>query len=152
MQPGERIKLLRENKDLSQEEFGKALGYSQKFVSDIEIGKAKPPRDFLIKLKEVFNMSSDYVLYGIGSENDTDRQILPPRVEEEKLEWQIDPDRRERRLAENASKRTLIDKVVKIVDSKNETVNKALEANLEAFLYALRLDDSDLSLGDKGGD
>ena len=63
MKPGERIKEFRKNKGFTQKEFAEKLGYSQVFLSAIEIGKVEPSREFLKKLNEIFGISSDYILY-----------------------------------------------------------------------------------------
>ncbi len=43
----------------------------------------------------------------------------------------------ERRLPENGPKRTLIDKILRVLDSGNKTIVTALESNVEAFLLGI---------------
>lgn len=131
---------MRDKNDLSQAEFGDRLGYSQKFVSDIETEKADPPREFLMKIYEVFHISIDYILYGGPPNKDFDSSRLTPVVKDPSCEYEI---QEERRLIENLPKRKLIDKVLRILDSGNVTVVKALTSNLEAFLMALRGQDEE---------
>lgn len=63
MKPGERIKKFRDVKGLSQVEFSEALGISQSYLAQIELGVRQPSREFLKKLNKVFNVPSDYILY-----------------------------------------------------------------------------------------
>ncbi len=58
----ERLKGLRENKDLKQEEIAKILNITQSAYSYYEIGKRQIPSDALIKLALFYNTSVDYLL------------------------------------------------------------------------------------------
>ena len=57
----ERIRNLREDKDLSQNEIAKILNCSQATYSRYETGELNIPVDFLIKLAIYFNTSIDYL-------------------------------------------------------------------------------------------
>ena len=59
----ERIRNLREDKDLSQNEIAKILNCSQTTYSRYETGDLNIPVDSLIKLAKYFNTSIDYLLY-----------------------------------------------------------------------------------------
>ena len=59
----ERIRNLREDKDLSQNEIAKILNCSQTTYSRYETGDLNIPVDSLIKLAIYFNTSIDYLLY-----------------------------------------------------------------------------------------
>lgn len=56
---GQRIRELREEKDLSLREFAKQLGLSAPFVSDIELGRRFPSDDVFEKMAEVLGVSTD---------------------------------------------------------------------------------------------
>ena len=57
-----RIKFLRENLKLSQEELAEKLNLSKGIISLYEQEKRKPSLEILIKLSEIFNVSIDYIL------------------------------------------------------------------------------------------
>lgn len=58
----ERIRALRENKDLTQTQMGKVLSCSQRVYSNYERGELDIPTDILIKLADFHNVSVDYLL------------------------------------------------------------------------------------------
>lgn len=58
----ERLKGLRENKDLKQEDVSKELNITQSAYSYYELGKRQIPSDALIKLAIFYNTSVDYIL------------------------------------------------------------------------------------------
>ncbi len=55
-----RIKNLRKNAKLSQEEFAKKLNCSREFVSRVENLKEKVSLKMILKLSEIFNVSPIY--------------------------------------------------------------------------------------------
>ena len=57
-----RLKDLREDKDLKQEDVAKFLNISQTNYSKYELGKINIPISSLIKLSEFFNTSIDHLL------------------------------------------------------------------------------------------
>lgn len=64
----ERIRNLREDKDLTQKQIATFLNMSQTGYSQYEIGKNDIPTKILIKLAEFYNVSVDYIL---GLTNET---------------------------------------------------------------------------------
>lgn len=62
----ERIRMLREDKDLTQTEVAELLRIGQKTYSDYELGKTRIPVDSLIVLAKFYNVSMDYIS-GISS-------------------------------------------------------------------------------------
>lgn len=58
----ERIRALREDKDLTQTQMGKVLSCSQRVYSNYERGELDIPTDILIKLADFHNVSVDYLL------------------------------------------------------------------------------------------
>lgn len=58
----ERIRALREDKDISQEGMGKALNLSQIAISQYERGTREPNFDTLNKYADFFKTSVDYIL------------------------------------------------------------------------------------------
>ena len=59
---GYRIKRLRKEKMLSQDQLGKLLGVSKVSVSGYEKGTRNPSTDILSKMVDIFNVSADYIL------------------------------------------------------------------------------------------
>ncbi len=57
-----RLKDLREDRDLKQEDIAKFLNISQTNYSKYELGKINIPISSLIKLSEFYNTSVDYLL------------------------------------------------------------------------------------------
>ena len=59
---GERIRNLREDKDLTQSELGAQVNMTQRKISYIERGKYEPSIDDIVSLCKFFDVSSDYLL------------------------------------------------------------------------------------------
>ena len=59
---GERIRLLREEKELNQTELGEAVGMTQRKISYIECGKYEPGIEDIRQLCRFFHVSADYLL------------------------------------------------------------------------------------------
>lgn len=57
----ERIKELREDKDLTQNEIGKLTNTNQRTISQYENGTRQIPIEILIKYAKYFNISLDYI-------------------------------------------------------------------------------------------
>ena len=58
----QRIRDLREDRDITQTELAKYLQIHQTTYSDYEIGNLNVPIDILIKLAKFYNTSVDYIL------------------------------------------------------------------------------------------
>ena len=59
---GEKIKNLREDKDINQTQLGKAIGATQRKISYIECNKYEPNIDDIVALCNFFKVSADYLL------------------------------------------------------------------------------------------
>ncbi|OGO88698.1 MAG: hypothetical protein A2Y24_06520 [Clostridiales bacterium GWE2_32_10] len=59
---GERIKKLRINKNLNQEQLAEKLFMKKNYISRYENERVTPPIETIIKLAEIFNVSTDYLL------------------------------------------------------------------------------------------
>jgi len=57
-----RIKELREDRDLRQSDLAKATGIDQRTISNYETGKSNPDSYALIKLADFFGVSIDYLV------------------------------------------------------------------------------------------
>lgn len=58
----ERIKMLRENKHLSQTELSKKLGITRSSINAWEMGISTPSTTYLVELSNIFHVSVDYLL------------------------------------------------------------------------------------------
>lgn len=59
---GEKIRQLRENRELNQSELGASVGMSQRKISYLECGKYEPCIEDLRLLCAFFHVSADYLL------------------------------------------------------------------------------------------
>jgi transcriptional regulator with XRE-family HTH domain len=86
----DKLQELRKEKDLSQDEVGRAVGVDQRNVSGWESGKTKPSLENAAKLAKLFGVSIDYLVFdnvpreGFEAINDFD--LYQKFRETEKLE------------------------------------------------------------------
>ncbi|MDA1652693.1 MULTISPECIES: helix-turn-helix domain-containing protein [unclassified Bacillus cereus group] len=59
---GEKIKELRKNSKMTQEQLGDAIGVSKMAISYFEKGKKSPGRESLEKIADYFGVTTDYLL------------------------------------------------------------------------------------------
>ncbi len=59
---GERIRNLREDRDLNQTQLGNAVNMTQRKISYIECGKFEPSIDDIVAFCHFFQVSADYLL------------------------------------------------------------------------------------------
>ncbi len=81
-----RIRDLREDRDLRQADVAQAIGIDQRTLSNYETGKTNPDSFAIIKLADFFNVSADYLIgrnYNDKSDN-SNRSILR-KIEEIQL-------------------------------------------------------------------
>ena len=64
METGERIRLLRKQKKISQGRLGELVGCSESAISCYELGKREPDYEMLLKISEELNTSAQYLLTG----------------------------------------------------------------------------------------
>lgn len=69
---GNRIRISRENVGLTQEELAEKLNLSAQFISTIERGVAGASLATIIRLCEVLNVSSEWLLRGLKATPDVD--------------------------------------------------------------------------------
>lgn len=58
----EKIKLLRDNKGMTQSELARILGLSRSGVNAWEMGLSIPSTQYIVELAKCFNVSTDYLL------------------------------------------------------------------------------------------
>ncbi len=59
---GKRLKTLREEKGITQQQLATVINLSQQTIGHYEVGRAKPDVDTLDRLADYFNVSVDYLL------------------------------------------------------------------------------------------
>lgn len=67
---GYRIMRLREGFGYTREILAEKLGISWQHLANIEKGRRGIPLPLLLRLREQFNVSTDYLIYGTENEND----------------------------------------------------------------------------------
>lgn len=67
---GQRIKTIRKEKNMTQLQVAEAAFISESYMALIELDKRHPSTDVIIKLSEVLDVSSDYLLFGDVPKND----------------------------------------------------------------------------------
>ena len=78
-----RIKDLREDRDLKQSELARSTGIDQRTISNYETGKTKPDSESLIKLADFFDVSIDYLVGRNYSKPTPDRVEIIERIQKE---------------------------------------------------------------------
>ena len=71
-----RLRDLREDRDLRQIDVSKAVGIDQRTLSNYETGKTNPDSFALIKLCNFYNVSADYILEIEPKEKSTSDEIV----------------------------------------------------------------------------
>ena len=71
-----RIRDLREDRDLRQVDVASATGIDQKTLSNYETGKTNPDSYAIIRLAEFFQVTTDYLLGYSASDIKTNQDIL----------------------------------------------------------------------------
>lgn len=158
MQRGEKIRELRRKKGLNQTDLAKIIGLTQGYISDIERGRQPPSPKFVMKISEPLEISKDDLSFLLGDDpsfrlaimaTKESRVLWPSALGEDKENgYKTQNINRERRLPQNAHKRRLINNVLKILESENKKVIKALKSNIEAFLIAIKKKETEIKWGD----
>lgn len=75
---GKRIRSLRQEYRMTQTQLGEYLGVGKTTISNYENENSFPDNDILVKLSEIFNVSTDYLL---GISNMRSRSTMTPKDE-----------------------------------------------------------------------
>lgn len=81
MNLNERLQDMRKKAGYSQEQLAELLGISRQAVSKWESGQGNPDIDNIIKLTKVYQVSADYILFGLENEanEQAEQNPLPPK-------------------------------------------------------------------------
>jgi transcriptional regulator with XRE-family HTH domain len=74
-----RIRTLRKDRNLNQDELGEKIGLSCRVISALERGESKPSAEDIIALSEFFGVSADYLLTGkegTGEISQEEREVI----------------------------------------------------------------------------
>lgn len=88
MSIGEKIKKLRQEKDVSQAELGEIVGVHEKHISRYERGISQPSAEILRKMADFFGVSIDFLVSedNITFDNPKDNELLDYFEEANRLE------------------------------------------------------------------
>jgi transcriptional regulator with XRE-family HTH domain len=92
---GDRLRLLRKGKGLSQVDLADKLDTSQGYISDVEKGLKKPGTDFLLSLKRFFSVDLNWFLTGEGEAQQRPPTFTHEEVTSYQAPQQEDPQIRE---------------------------------------------------------
>jgi transcriptional regulator with XRE-family HTH domain len=59
---GEKLRTLREQRGITQQQLADELGFSQVYLANLELGKKKPNVELLLKLSVLFGVSVDEMI------------------------------------------------------------------------------------------
>jgi len=77
---GSKLKELRINARLTQEQLGKQIGVTKSVISFYELQERSPSPDVLVKLAKVFHVSTDYLLGLDGTETIDVSDLAPEDI------------------------------------------------------------------------
>ena len=78
---GKRIQQLRKERELTQEQLAEKLNVSQNTIAKIESGLRRPFIDFLLEISEFFNVSTNYLVFGVHTEADEAIEKIDQTIE-----------------------------------------------------------------------
>ncbi len=81
---GPRIKRIRNDHKLTQEQFGKAVGDSKVHIHYIEAGKVTPSNELLKHVADAFSVSYEWLLTGEGEMGENPNKDV---VDDKLIEW-----------------------------------------------------------------
>ena len=79
-----RIKDLREDRDLRQIDVAQAVGIDQRSLSNYETGKTNPDSEIIVKLARFFGVTCDYLL-GVSDSNFSDHKAVVKELDDIEL-------------------------------------------------------------------
>lgn len=86
---GKKIKELRREKHITQEELGKKVGVSTSMIGMYETNARKPSYEVLLKISEYFNTTTDYLFGNIEEVEDVIKLELGNKIKNRRLELRL---------------------------------------------------------------
>ncbi|EMK1131893.1 transcriptional regulator [Listeria monocytogenes] len=137
---GNRLKQLRKNNNKTQEDISKILGISRGAYSHIENGRNEPDMETIVKLANIFGVSTDYLL---GRSNngfiDTIAAHIDSNATEEEMEEILAYIEEKRKEYANEEEIDITD----IAAKKDADVAKFVEENPDFKAFAARVMDDE---------
>ncbi|MGG3210594.1 helix-turn-helix transcriptional regulator [Geobacillus stearothermophilus] len=82
---GDRLRKLRQEKKLTQEELGKKINVTKVSISGYENGNRTPDTETLQKLADFFNVTTDYLLGRTDDPTPPEQDDIPEELKDPKL-------------------------------------------------------------------
>jgi transcriptional regulator with XRE-family HTH domain len=76
---GRRIATLRKDKEITQVQLAEMLGISQPVISQYELGRLRPPHDFILRFAEALHVSTDLIFGLQKTPKARDAEVLDRR-------------------------------------------------------------------------
>ena len=86
---GERLKDLRKKRSLTQSQLGEKLNVTKASISGYENDTRSPDRETLVKIAEIFNVSTDYLL-GRTDDKEKSPTLVAAHLDDDLTEEQLD--------------------------------------------------------------
>lgn len=86
---GERLKDLRKKRSLTQSQLGDKLNVTKASISGYENDTRSPDRETLVKIAEIFNVSTDYLL-GRTDDKEKGPTLVAAHLDDDLTEEQLD--------------------------------------------------------------
>lgn len=145
-QIGARIKQLRKEKRLTQEEFAKAILRDRSLISKLEAGEVELSSSIRLAICNVFGVRKEWILTGEGDMYDNRWVILEQRAKElgddiytelsllkaYKLQYRLDEALMEKKFT--PLEKEYIDKLLIILRHKDQGTISAITQNIDTFL------------------
>ncbi|EAF8670111.1 XRE family transcriptional regulator [Listeria monocytogenes] len=133
---GNRLKQLRKNNNKTQEDISKILGISRGAYSHIENGRNEPDMETIVKLADIFEVSTDYLL---GKSNNGLVDIIAAHIDAEASEEDIKEILAyiEEKRKEHANENEI--NITEIASKEDEAVDKFVEENEDFKAVAARV-------------
>jgi transcriptional regulator with XRE-family HTH domain len=155
-----RIKELRDERGLTQEEVAKCLNVKQNTISGYETELREPDQETLLRLTDLFGVSIDYLLGRVNERNITVDKVFKP--DPKFFDWLNDrtEDIKEDYRNANKNDKAYMRKKYGFPDIEEQFINKAIEkiktstsekAAIVDKLYSEDIDWNKLKIGIEGG-
>lgn len=133
---GNRLKQLRKNNNKTQEDISKILGISRGAYSHIENGRNEPDMETIVKLANIFEVSTDYLL---GKSTNGLVDIIAAHIDAEASEEDIKEILAyiEEKRKEHANEKEI--NITEVASKEDEEINKFVDENEDFKAVAARV-------------
>ncbi|EAG8559463.1 XRE family transcriptional regulator [Listeria monocytogenes] len=133
---GNRLKQLRKNNNKTQEDISKILGISRGAYSHIENGRNEPDMETIVKLANIFGVSTDYLL---GRSNNSFIDTIAAHIDSNATEDDIKDILAyiEEKRKEHVNEEEI--NITEVASQDNEEVNKFVDENEDFKAIAARI-------------